>query len=454
MMPPESKISERSLIQVWQHLPGGADLVTEEGKPMRLIYPGRETDDRGADIKDAVILAKQGLVKGDIEFHLRASGWKRHRHHLDPAYNSTILHVVMWPGNETATTLQSGKRVPVLALSKYIDQVRHQRARTDFPANSFALPCYRAVRALRTERIDKILAAAGRERFLGQAAAFQGELSRGMPSQILYRGIMRALGYSKNKLPFEELARRVPLNRLEAMVGLHLADDECLARQQALLFGTASLLPSQRGLGHVSATDGHWTEIAERYWSEYGCGYEMPADSWHLIMVRPNNFPVRRIAGISHLVLRHREKGLLEELLNLIKEVKIDQAYCALEAAMMVMPSGYWETHYDFGCCCRDAAPALIGNSRAAAIAINIILPFAYAWGQLNAQPELAARSMAIFTTYPKLGTNAIERHMSKQFGRSYVPITQAQRQQGMIHIYKTFCTQGKCAICPLSMGR
>ena len=121
---------------------------------------------------------------------------------------------------------------------------------------------------------------------------------------------------------------------------------------------------------------------------------------------------------------------------------------------MMVLPSGYWETHYDFGCYCRDAAPALIGNNRAAAIAVNVILPFTYAWGQLNAQPELVARSMAIFTTYPKLGTNTVERHMSKQFGRSCVPIIRAQRQQGMIHIYKTLCTQGKCAVCPLSGGK
>jgi len=307
-MPSKGKISERFLFQVWQHLPGRADLVTEEGEPVRLIYPGRENDDRGADIKDAVILTEQGLIKGDIEFHLRASDWKRHRHHLDPAYNDTILHVVMWPGNKTATTLQSGERAPVLVLSKYLDRARYQRARTDFPVNSFALPCYRAAKSLSIERIDEILAAAGRERFLNKASAFQRELNRGTPSQILYRGIMRALGY--------------------------------------------------------------------------------------------------------------------------------------------------WETHYDFGCYCRDAAPALIGNSRAAAIVVNVILPFAYAWGQLNAQPELVTRSMVIFTVYPKLGTNAVERHMSKQLGRSCVPIIRAQRQQGMIHIYKTLCTQGKCVVCPLSRGK
>lgn len=452
-MSSESGISERFLIQAWQHLPGRADLVTEEGEPMRLIYPGRETDDRGADIKDAVILAKQGLIKGDIEFHLQSGGWKEHRHHLDPAYNNTILHVVMWPGNETATTLQSGNKVPVLALCKYLERAGRQRAKTGFPASTTTLPCYGAVKSRPMERINEMLDGAGRERFLIKAAAYQSELNRGQPSQILYQGILEALGYMKNKLPFAELACRVPVHHLETMVQRRRSDEECLARQQALLFGTAGLLPSQRGLGHFSASGDHWVEKLERYWSEYGCGCEMPADSWRLVKVRPNNYPVRRIAGISYLMLRHRSQGLLEGLLSLIKGTEIDRAYSALEAAIVVMASGYWERHYDFGGHCRDVAPALVGNSRAAAIAVNVILPFAYAWGRFNAQPELSTRSMTIFTVYPNLDTNAIERHMARQLGRSCVPVFWAQRQQGMIHIYKTLCTQGKCAICPLGMG-
>ena len=452
--PSASKISERFLIQVWQNLLGGDGFVTEEGEPIRLIYPGRENDDRGADIKDAVILAESGLIKGDVEFHLHSDGWKEHRHHLDPAYNRTILHVVMWPRSQTATTLQSGQKVPVLALSKYLDKAISQRGKTGFPASAPALPCYQVAKWWPMQRINEMLDSAGRERFLIKAGALQDELGRGQPSQILYRGIMGALGYSKNKLPFAELARRVPLHCLETIVQRHRSDDECLARQQALLFGTAGLLPSQRGLGQFLTADGHWIEKLERYWSEYDYGYGMSADSWRLVKVRPNNYPVRRIAGISHLVLRHRRQGLLEGLLNLIKGMAINRTYGTLEAAMMVTASGYWKRRYDFSGYRRDIAPALIGNSRAAAMVVNIILPFAYAWGQVRMQPEISAKSMAIFTTYPKSDTNAIERHMAKQLGRSCVPIFRAQRQQGMIHVYKTLCTQGKCAVCPLSMGR
>jgi len=446
----DGRISERFLIQVWQRLPVRTGLISEQGEIIQLIYPGMENDDQGADLKDAVISLDQELVKGDIEFHRWSSDWKKHHHHQNPAYNSTILHVVMWRDTESVTYLQSGRRVPILVLSRYLETTARKCIRTGYATDFSALPCYQAARALPIEKIAEMLDAAGRERFLAKAAAFQDGLSRDTPEQTLYRGIMGALGYSKNKLPFEELADRVPLHRLEAAFKRPLTDDQCLAQQQALLLGTAGLLPSQQGIGHAVVTSAHWVETLERYWSEYDHSHKMSTDSWCLVKVRPNNSPVRRIAGISYLLLRYRKEGILEEITNLISEIRIDQAYLALVAGLTVMASDYWKTHYDFGCYSRHIAPALIGGSRAAAIAVNIVLPFTYAWSRLKAKPELVAKTLAIFSTSPKPGTNAIERHMSKQLVRSGVPINSAQRQQGLIHIYKTLCTQGKCAVCPL----
>ena len=451
MTPPESIISEDLLIKVWQQLPGRPDLVTEEGEPIQLIYPGRENDDQGADLRDAVILSPQKLLKGDIEFHRRSSDWRKHHHHQNPEYNRTILHVVMWRDTGPVTRLQNGQEAPILALNRHMEAADCPQTGTGSLPDVFALPCHHATGSSPSGRIDEILDAAGRERFLAKAAAFQGELHSDTPGQVFYRGVMGALGYSKNRLPFEELARRVPLCRLETIARHHQPDDICLAQQQALLLGTAGLLPSQRGISHLSGANDRWVENLERCWSDYDHINVLPADTWRLIKVRPNNYPVRRIAGISHLILRHGKTGLFEEIVSLISEVKINQAHIALVAALTVLASCYWETHYDFGCYSRQITPALIGHSRAATIAINVILPFVFAWSRLHKKPELAAKAMAIFTTYPKPGTNSLERHMLKQLGRNCIPVNSAQRQQGLIHIHKTFCTQGKCRFCPLS---
>ena len=50
--PPESLV-----VKIWQHqLLDKTDLITEEGEPIKIIYPGRTNDDRGADLMDAVVL--------------------------------------------------------------------------------------------------------------------------------------------------------------------------------------------------------------------------------------------------------------------------------------------------------------------------------------------------------------------------------------------------------------
>jgi len=92
-----NNLPESQIVKIWQHqLLDRAELVTEDGEPIEIIYPGRLNDDQGADFRDAVIATSRGLIKGDIELHVKSSGWQAHQHHRDPVYNRVILHVVMW----------------------------------------------------------------------------------------------------------------------------------------------------------------------------------------------------------------------------------------------------------------------------------------------------------------------------------------------------------------------
>ena len=110
-----AKVSERQIIKIWQHqLLDGTKLTTEGGEPIKIIYPGRINDDRGADFRDAVIATSGELIKGDIEVHVKSSGWRAHRHHQDSAYNQVILHVVMW----------QKQNYLVLALSALLSSLR------------------------------------------------------------------------------------------------------------------------------------------------------------------------------------------------------------------------------------------------------------------------------------------------------------------------------------------
>ena len=430
-----NNLSERVVVEMWQKLMARDELTTTGGEPIRIIYPGRRNDDRGGDFRDAVIATRQGIIKGDIEVHVKSSDWQAHRHHQDPAYNQVILHVVLEDNGEAAINLNNGKTAPILALDKYVRGAARVQS---------SLPCRKAVKGLAWDTLAEFLDGTGEERFSAKAAEFQAELTQMEASQCLYQGIMAALGYAKNKLPMLKLARSLPLAILQSMTQGEISEKECLAQLQALLLGTAGLLPSQRQ-NKEDKGDG-WVEKLEGLWAASGHTKAMSEDEWHLFKVRPNNFPLRRIAAMSYLVRRYRERGMVEEVVNMIKE-----GYPRLERGFRVTADGYWASHFDFGLSSQSYNPSLIGRWRAADIAVNILLPFTFAWSRLNPRPEAGGRAFDLYCSYPRLAANTIERHMMKQLGLDSSLINSARRQQGLIQIYNTLCRQGRCQCCRLS---
>lgn len=448
-----NNLSESQIVRVWQHqLLDGTRLVTEGGEPIEVIYPGRINDDQGADFRDAVITTSRGLIRGDIEIHVRSSSWREHGHHRDVAYNRVILHVVMWHNARTVTNLQNGREVPILTLSRYIKIPASQGPGSACSPATLNMPCPKIAQRLNTGTVTGFLDSAGEERFLAKVDGFRIELARTGAGQVLYQGIMGALGYSRNKLPFLELARRLPLPVLESITQGEISDEECLAHQQALILGTAGLLPSQRQDWYRgSRHEDEWVDKLERPWASSHRGGVMSPYDWHLFKVRPNNSPVRRLVAISYLILRYREKGILEELVNLVKEVPVSRGCHRLAMGLLVTTNGYWESHFDFGSGSWTGSPTLLGGGRAADIAVNVLLPFTSAWSRATSQPDLEKKAFELYRGYPRLTVNSVERHMTEQLGLNSRLISSAQRQQGIIHIYNNLCTQGRCNDCSLS---
>ena len=445
--PPESLI-----IKIWQNqLRHRTDLITEEGKPVSIIYPGRINGGRGPDFLDAVIAIDRKVIKGDIEVHVKSSGWRAHRHHQDPIYNRVILHTVLWHDTKTEARLQSGEKIPTLILQKYLNSPAIRVRDIVTPPSALDIPCRQASAPSSTKVITEFLDTAGEARFLTKAAKFKRDLAQKEPGQTLYQGIMGALGYSRNKLPFLELARRAPICFLESLNQSNSPTEEYLARLQAQLMGTAGLLPSQRTSRHKeNYTDSDWVGRLEALWNSSRHGKAMPSGSWQFFKVRPDNSPVRRIAAMSYLILHYGAKKLLDEV---VSQTIAGKGPHELVRILLMTTNGYWANHFDFGFVSRLGAPALLGSSRASEITVNVLLPFAFAWGEFTSQPGLTVKAFSLYCGYPRLPVNTLERHMSKQLGLNSDSVDSARRQQGLIHIYKKLCSQGKCHRCPLHKG-
>jgi hypothetical protein len=458
--------SEKQAALLWQQVVR-KELPSTEDEPVSVIYPGRTNGDNGPDFRDAVIVNKFHLTKGDVEVHVKSSDWYSHKHHADAEYNNVILHVVMWHDCNSATLLQSGKPVPVLCLAKAL---RHQPYLLPHQ-----LPCFQLLGRMDRQTLGRILNAAGEERFKQKAMHFQDEILRGVypeqeeipswslplaldssPSaqddrrrraqkeeagQVLFRGMMRALGYAKNTKPFEDLADRMPLNSLESREGLVL--------KQALLLGTAGLLPSQRWPGKF-AREKEVREL-ERIWQSAGKKVETMRESdWNLSHIYPNNSPVRRIVAQSYLLERYREGKLLAGILQLVKEAPLPKKRHTLENGLTVAGDGYWQDHFDFGIGSKTKISSLLGNSKAREIAVNVILPFAFSWGKLASEAKLTENAMELYRNYPGLAENCLTRQMMNQLGLEDLSGFSACHQQGLIHIFRNYCREGRCSQCPL----
>lgn len=443
------RVAEKQVALIWQQLQGEV-LTAAGGERIGVVYTGRVNGDSGPDFRDAVIMNRSHLTQGDVEVHTEARDWRRHGHHLDARYNDTVLHVALWRGLHSDTELQSGRSIPVLCLA---EALRHQAYL--LPR---ATPCSSTADGEGHKGMRRALAAAGEARFRQKAARFHTDIlgSDAAPTdeeragQVLFRGIMRALGYSKNTQPFEELARRIPISYIEST--------ERLLETRALLLGTAGLLPSQRSLRECN-TEGEISDLEHAWRSiQQGAGAMSHAD-WSFSHIYPNNSPVRRIIAQSHILDRHCRgtcteppgARLMSGLLRLVEESPVPGAHRVLESGLTVTGSGYWQDHFDFGVRSRTRKSALLGEGKAGEIVTNVLLPFAFALGKIVTNRELEKKAVALYHGYPGVAENEITRHMAKQLGLEGRSAYTACQQQGLIHIFRHYCRQGGCAECPLN---
>ena len=304
------------------------------------------------------------------------------------------------------------------------------------------------------EVLKGVFESLGRERFLEKTESMRLLRTRLNFEQLLYEGIMEALGYERNSKAFRELAQHVPLADLDEKSALEI---------QAILFGVAGLLPSQREKPSPTEVTNNPTVVAlEELWrsSEYA---ELPprmTDARWSFTGRPVNRPARRITAMSQLI--HACQGSLMMYFLPICEKAADMdtpkllrtIEKELRALLTLEPVDYWETHFDFGISGARKA-ALIGDARAVDIIINKILPAAYIWAVESESQKLQEAILKLYSVAPKSAGNKIIRKIDEQI---FTTETQQMRhlkptakiEQGVIRLHKNYCADWLCDLCPI----
>jgi hypothetical protein len=440
-------IPEAFVAWLWKERHFQLGLQTTDGRSLRVIYPGWAWGSWGPDFRAALLDLDGRLVRGDVEIHVHARDWDRHGHERDLAYGNVVLHVVYEDEAGAPARRSDGAAIPTISLKRALDEPadelleRWSRSRSAVTGLAFQGEGPRA--CLDPEQAAIVLDHAGMERFRAKARRFEGDLSCVDPGQALWTGVLEALGYSRNSAPFRRLADLVTL--VEAQEAGRSGGSDGLT---ALLFARARLLTARRP---TTCADGYAERLRDQAHQSGLQPYEdaRPALGWEWAGVRPVNMPTRRVAAAAALIAEApcwpRAKQIFGTLLNEPPR----RAATTLRRLFSRVGDDYWQAHADFGRPLRRPA-AVLGPQRAGDIVVNVVLPWAVALAHTWEREDLVRATEACFRAHPPVGSNAVTRHMARQIlgtdGRRL--LTTACRQQGLLHVYRTWCDARDCLHC------
>ena len=125
-----------------------------------------------------------------------------------------------------------------------------------------------------------------------------------------------------------------------------------------------------------------------------------------------------------------------------------------LEELFICTTNDFWADHYVLEEHEKSPRqPTLLGQDRARDIVINIILPVILSYSDETENGNLKATLLEIFHQYPKMASNQIVRDMITQLQVNVKSINTAQKQQGLIHLYKMYCRNLECDRCGKTMN-
>jgi len=421
---------ERVLSELWatQRIPEAA-LVTTSGQPVTVLHPGIAGRGAGPDFRWARIEIAAGVTGlGDVELHVRATDFRGHGHHQDARYDNVMLHVVFEDDIGADTLLANGQRVPVIELAAATRVWSEDLTDWLLRPQAWQEPCVHALERMGPERLLEALDDFGARRFEERKAELAAAIGRDGAGAALFSALVPA-ALGRGALP-ECLSGTAVWEGLCAVLASELG-------AEAALLGMAGFL--QEGIAdrhpHARALAETWARLGQRA----RAGADTPAPA------RPANHPARRLAGLARLLERHR--SLLAGRTDAFR-----RDARSLVEAWTVPSDGYWDTHVCPGRTAMRSPGALIGRGRAIELLVNAVLPWAAARAALAGDVLLERRVERVYQTLPAPGRYGrlafLERNL---WGNEMRMPLSALRQQGLLALFKTECTQGGCGTCLFS---
>lgn len=432
---------EQLLQSIWGHQRLLRDkLQLTDGRPVRVLHPGFQSLEGGPDFRGAVVQFGDSPSRiGDIEVDLRPGGWRAHGHDRNPAFREVILHVTweaegLVAGAPPALPLRGLLDAPLGELSLWLGGEQE----SSFPETSRGR-CCAPLRGLDGDRLAELLRQAAQVRLAGKAGQFQARARQAGWEQALWEGLFRALGYKHNVWPMQRLGELRPRWAAEGGDPLTL---------QARLLGLSGLLPVEL-VRSKSGADEYVRRLWDDWWRERDQFLDciLPREIWRLHGLRPANHPQRRLALAAGWSLSGDLAARLERWCSLGDggRTLADQLLECLQSE----PDDFWSWHWTVKSGRLAKPQPLLGATRVADLAMNVVLPWLYARAVEGKNSRMRDALEQRYFAWPPAEDNAVLRLARERLlgGAPAKRLATAAAQQGLIQIVRDFCDQSN-AIC------
>jgi len=447
-----SRLPERDLRHIWSRQEfGSLPLRTTDGRIVEVLSPGVLNLMSGPDFREARIRIGGVLYVGDVEFHRTAADWIVHHHAGDPHYENVILHVVLDDASQDFQTRSpSGRTVPTVILGPHIrdhrHNVEHQSELDERLRAARSIPCAEANYDVPAPLIERTLLRMGTERMRLKMARMEERLAELAEEQVrerdvspasaysnarcweqvLYEGMLDALGYTRNRMPFMRLARSATLDTIER---LGLVDTPFLL--EAFVFGVAGVLSIKEGRGEalqpkrfVLLTEA-WRALRQRYRGEILAYHE-----WTTAPTRPANAPAVRLPQAITVIRMILREGFLARCVDAVRTTPEPRDLVrALE--LLIGRTG-------------------AGERRVHEIVVNVMIPFGLLYGRVFRERIVVDRMRGLIDSMPPESENSVTKMIEDHLVRGKTMQRNALTAQGAIHLFRMKCLRSDCRNCPV----
>lgn len=416
-------MTEDLLHHIWKfRLFDHKELVTQSGEPVEVLSPGIHNTDSGPDFFNARMRVASTDWAGNVEIHVNASDWNRHRHQEDKAYDNIILHVVYNP--DEVIYRSDGSVIPTLSLKERVPlQVIHKYE--ELRSRGSTIPCGeqagRVSPVVRESWISRLIV----ERLERKSLAITNHLkqNRNDWSETFYRQLARNFGFKINSAPFELLAASLPA----IVLAKHKSS---LLQLEALLFGQAGMLEEHFEDSYPRQLQNEYAFLRSKHKLT-----PIPMHLWKMMRLRPSNFPAVRISQLAGLVYRSS---------HLFSKVIEAESARQLQELFDVAASEYWDTHYTFGKASAKKKKRL-GSSSVENIIINTIVPFMFVYGKHINDERYVDKALKLLEDTKGESNSAIA-----AWRRIGMPVDNALQTQALLQLRSEYCTRKRCLECSI----